>query len=89
MPIAIRYLVTSCSCMDDELLKKIELFQNKSSISISDPQACYAKLPSNCNDLIESSNLYGLFTSVEAFCGLQSVTAATEGTFLSFRWIID
>ena len=75
--------------MDDELLKKIELFQKKSSTGISNPQSCYAKLPSNCNDLIESSNLYGLFTSVEAFCGLQTVTAATEGTFLSFRWIID
>ena len=75
--------------MESELLEKIERFQNKSSIGVSNPKTCYAKLPSNCSDLTESSNLYGLFTSVEAFCGLQTVTAATEGTFLSFRWIID
>ena len=75
--------------MEDEQLEKIERFQSKSSIGVSSPKACYAKLPSSCSDLIKSSNLYGLFTSVEALCGLQTVTAATEGTVLCFRQIID
>ena len=75
--------------MEEEQLEKIKRFQNKSSIGGSNPKACYAKLPSSCSDLIESSNFYGLFTSVEALCELQTVTSATEGTVLCFRHIID
>ena len=53
--------------MEDELLKKMGHFQNKSIIDMSNHQKCYVKLPSNCSDLINSSYFHGLFTSEEAF----------------------
>ena len=70
--------------MEDELLKKMELFQNKSAIDTSNQQMCYVKLPSNCIDLMKSSYFHGLFTSKEAFSRGQDVpinrkSAATAG----------
>ena len=79
--------------MDDELLKKLGHFQNKSIIDNPYHQKCYVKLPSNCGDLFDSSNFYGLFTSKEAFYNdIYGPTnyrlAAKTGTFLCFCQMI-
>ena len=92
--IYIWYLVHSCSCMEDELLKKMGHFQNKSIIDIQNHQRCYVKLPSNCRDLIDSSYFYGLFTSEEAFYNdeygaTEYRMAAKTGTLLCFCQMID
>ena len=85
------YLAQSCTCMEGELLKKMESYHNKSSISISNSGTCYVKLPSDCSDLMNSSLFYGLLTSEDALCKSKSGainyrTAAETGKCLCFTW---
>ena len=66
----IYFQVVTCSCMKSYILKGNEECTLKEENGLSNEQACYIKLPSNCSFVVNSTKYIGLQMSQEPCKGI-------------------